>query len=315
MSDWRFWVAAMAGYGGVSALLLVRAGQRPRDRMVDAWAEAHGLDLAQPERDLVAAWLRRSRWWRTVGFVLPFLLIGIGKAYWNSIHSGAFQPLPLRLGWWLVPVGYLVGVVAAETTWRHPLATPTTPASAAPPVAPGLGTPQEQAMRAAALIPRDPRDYLPAWLPRATAAVTLAVVLAGVLIALPPAGLAAGWTRSPSAAVVNAAVAVVVTGAGYLLTRWLVARRQPLTPGYRLELDDALRATSVHATAAACLAFVLLLLSRQLDQLAGVASVGVGSVFLVANLACIGAAIGCLVDLAQRHRWTVRRGIQARAGA
>jgi hypothetical protein len=307
MTKTLFWLPSVAFYVVPSVVVLIWAARAPRQRSIDAWAGAHGLDLDPAERRLVTGWLRRSLRLRTVGFLLPFLAVGLAGTFWEVVNPETPRPLVLRLGWWLAPVGYLVGVIVAEVSRRRspPAALPDqapAPTGAPPGAGPG--------MRAAALVPRRLGDYLPAWLPHTTRLLALAAVAAGVALVPLPVRTGQGWTDDPALALGTGLAALLVAGATELLARWLVGRSQPLTKGYRLALDDALRSTSVHATAAAGLALVLLLLARQLNQLAGVDAPGIGWVAVFAGAACLGAAFGCLVDLAQRHRWTVKRSLR-----
>jgi hypothetical protein len=327
-TDIWFWFWSLAFYLGLSAIVLTRSARAPRQRYLDAWAGAHGLDLDPTERRMVAAWLRRSRWLRAVGFVLPFLSIGLGRTFWGAANPETPFPLPHRLDWWLALIGYLLGVIVAGVSRRRSLPAPATgqgtnpgsqgpvPANADDPPTvvggpvPGAGPD----LRAAALVPRRLGDYLPTWLLRTTRLVALAAATAGVALVLLPIRSGQGWTDDPVAALGTGLTAVLVAGATELLARWLVGRRQPVTQGFRLALDDALRSTSVHATAAAGLALVLLLLARQFDHLVGVDAPIIGWVAFLGSLACLGAAIGCLIDLAQHHRWTVRRSLLQPAG-
>jgi hypothetical protein len=270
---------------------------------------------------MVTAWLRRSRWLRAVGFVLPFLSIGLGRTFWGAVNPETPFPLPHRLDWWLALIGYLLGVIVAEVSRRRSPSAPATGQAPVPagaddrPIAVGGHVPGAGPdLRAAALVPRRLGDYLPAWLPRTTRLVALATATAGVALVLLPIRSGQGWTDDPVAALGTGLTAVLVAGASELLARWLVGRRQPITQGYRLVLDDALRSTSVHATAAAGLALVLLLLARQFDHLVGVDAPIIGWVGFLGSLACLGVAIGCLIDLAQHHRWTVRRSHLQPAG-
>jgi hypothetical protein len=328
MDIW-FWFWSLTFYLGLSAIVLTRSARAPRQRYVDAWAGAHGLDLDPGERRMVTAWLRRSRWLRAVGFVLPFLSIGLGRTFWAAVKPETPFPLSHRLDWWLALIGYLLGVIVAEVSRRRSPPAPATGQGTSPgsnqapvpadaddrPIAdtgpvPGAGPD----LRAAALVPRRLGDYRPAWLPRTTRLVALATAAAGVALVLLPVRSGQGWTDDPVAALGTGLTAVLVAGATELLARWLVGRRQPITQRYRLALDDALRSTSVHATGAAGLALVLLLLARQFDHLAGVDAPIIGWVGFLGSLACLGVAIGCLIDLAQHHRRTVRRGLLQPAG-
>ena len=216
-TDIWFWFWSLAIYVGLSAILLTRTARAPRQRYVDAWAGAHGLDLDPGERRMVTAWLRRSRWLRAVGFVLPFLSIGLGRTFWGAVNPETPFPLPHRLDWWLALIGYLLGVIVAEVSRRR---SPPAPATGQAPVPAGaddrpiaVGGHVSGAgpdLRAAALVPRRLGDYLPAWLPRTTRLVALAAATAGVALVLLPIRSGQGWTDDPVAALGTGLSAVLV---------------------------------------------------------------------------------------------------------
>lgn len=200
------------------------------------WAARKGLDTATPVQ--VARELRRLRVWRTVPAVLG---AGIGAgpssayARWLDVHGlgraaegmviseasmvWPFDPLTLALA------GYLVGLVIAESTRRHP----------------SPGSP------VARLTARVPSNYLtrPArWIPIVLAVLTL--VAATVARA---AGEAVWWP-----AAVAVALAVVV----HAVQRWVVRRPQRLDHPHDLHVDDVLRSSAAHGLTGASGALLLI---------------------------------------------------------
>lgn len=200
------------------------------------WSARKGL--ATPPPVWVTDELRRLRVWRTVPAVFG---AGIGAgpsaayARWLEVHGPAraaegmvlseasmawpFDPLTLAL------VGYLVGLVIAEATRRHP--------------APGSS--------AARLTARVPANYLtrPArWIP---------VVFAGVTLLAATVARAAGETVWwPAAAAVGLAAVVVV------VQRWVVRRPQRLERPDDLHVDDVLRSSAAHGLSGASGALLLI---------------------------------------------------------
>ena len=57
-------------YGIVSFIAVVRAWGYPSKDALDRWMANHGLATESPSRSLVSTYLRRTRWIRTVGFLL-----------------------------------------------------------------------------------------------------------------------------------------------------------------------------------------------------------------------------------------------------
>ncbi len=212
---------------------------RPEKRLVDAWADEHGLALTPENRPLVARYLRKSRVLRTWGGVAGALLPSMVEFAW----SGRVQVLgfgtdgesaPLAFG--TIYVGYLIGALCAELS---------------------LARPPAGRRRAASLVRRELGHYLPRSLIRAQRAAAVAGGLGTLALDLVPYPES---VSSPGAAsLVVGAVVVLAFGAGLeAIERWLVRRPQPFTSPPLVAADDAIRAQSIHALAAAGLALQLL---------------------------------------------------------
>jgi hypothetical protein len=217
---------------------LVRA-YRFDDRVAERWAGDHGHELTAESRPLVRRHLRRSRLWRTWGGVLGATL----PTLIDYVLNGRVQVLGFGtdgesapLGFGAIFVGYLLGVLAAETTLPRP---------AGP-------------RRAAILAPRRLEEYLSG---RAILAQRAGAVAAALGI------LALGAVQYPSsvdtpgaAGMVTFAAGVLAFGAGVeAIERWLVRRPQPFTSSELVAADDAIRAQSIQAFAGAALALLLLI--------------------------------------------------------
>ena len=247
---WTVWAAAC---GWLATATVLAARRRPGPGELAGWARRHGLtDLDREQGRLVERYLRRSRWFRTLGGAVPFLAATLPYALWASIRGlptpAALHALGPRS--WLG--GYMLGVLVAEYTWPRP---------------------HPATVRSAALAPRRLVDYLPAWViaaQRLTALATVALVAAVAWLPVTPAaaGLHGALLTGREGALANAAVAVGSVLAVESLLRRVVRRPQPVTTAESLAVDDALRSTSIHAAAGAGLAVVLLTLSLQLDLLA-----------------------------------------------
>jgi hypothetical protein len=266
---------------------LLRAYRLP-DSFVERWARDRGVELTGETRPVVRAYLRRARvmrtWGGVAGAVLPSLLEWVLTGRVQVLGFGTDgESAPLGFG--AIFVGYLLGVLAAETTLPRP---------AGP-------------RRAASLAPRRLEDYLSrrALLAQRTATATAAAVL-GILavdvVPYPPS-----FNTPGVAGMVAFALGVLAFGAGTeMIERWLVRRPQPFTSPELVAADDAMRAQSIQAFAGAALALLLLLccgvaLGLQASE-AGVLQatmIPVAAILLFASLAaCRGIGDGA---------WQVRR--------
>jgi hypothetical protein len=278
------WTLAITIATAALCSLLYWAAKPPDAAAIANWAARYDLVPDPDERPYLGRQLRRGRWLRTLGFVVPFVIGGGATLWWGMAHDKPLLPFPLRLlanptAW---AVGYLLGAVAAELT--------------RPGAHPGR-------LRTAALAPRRLADYLPAWMLWAERAVVVAV------LALVPVGSRGEpWVQGHGITIGIAAIAVAALVEVTL--RMMVRRRQPVANARELAIDDALRSTSIHRAAGAGLAALLFLLP---SQLSGPKFTGpwwvIGG---VVGLLCYGLAIGCWKDLTSPLWWPVRRGLDPR---
>jgi hypothetical protein len=276
------WVLVITTAVALLAALLRWAARPPDTAAIAQWAARYNLTLHPDDHHHLSQQLRRGRWLRTLGFVVPFVIGEGATVWWGVAYAQPLPPFPLRLlaapsAW---AVGYLLGAVAAELTRRPP---------------------HPRQLRAAALVPRRLADYLPAWMLRAERALALAV-----LALAPLASQGVSWTRSRNVTTTVAAVAIAALVE--LSLRAMVRRPQPVATAGELAVDDALRSTSVHRAAGAGLAALLFLLGNQIGGLGGHWWALTGGLGLV----CYGLAVGCWKDLTSPVRWRIRRGVGPR---
>jgi hypothetical protein len=272
--EWiSFLVAIVTGFAGV---LLVRARRPLPAAKVDAWAERFGLELDDGERKRVAAYLRRGRWWRTVGGTVPWLALTL----LDVIAAAAFDRQvegSVRLAWLLIPAGYLTAAVLAEATASRPR--------------PGAA--------GAALTPRTLDGYLPRWVLAVLRVTALGVAATGVIVLVMPIK-PEGWVRHSAAALVTAGIAVVMAVVVEVVLRRVVALPQPAVSDRALALDTALRSASIRTIAGAGIALLLHLLATQVVRL-GAANVPGTATFALFLLSPVleGLAIGSWRDMAR----------------
>ena len=205
-------------------------GRRPHadDAELSRWVDATGVELTPESSRIVQrslTWGRRCRRiGALVGFLSPWLFSGISG---RSIEEGGWA-LSLML------VGYLLGALVAEVAVdraREP------------------GT-------AAVVRPRRLADYLPMWLltlQRALGGLAVVMILPYALVQpgadvyLPGVGTIALFGLG------GASIAVLVE----IIERRIVARRQSAADIADVQVDDALRSTSLHVVAGAGLALLI----------------------------------------------------------
>lgn len=153
---------------------------------------------------------------------------------------GAVVPFGTRIPGLEMVAGYLVGALAAELTESR------------------LRRPDQAA---ASLTPRSLSDYLPPGMLLALRATALgAVALVPLFLVLPRrVALGAHPRLMVAAALVVVTAALVEVG-----LRLIVRRPQPAASADLVAADDAIRSASIHATAGAGLAIVVLLASTEL---------------------------------------------------
>jgi hypothetical protein len=131
-------------------LLIALAFRTPSARYVERWAANRGLELTDTNRDLVRAYITRTRRLRTIGGAVGFLVVEVPASLYNLVDPASELGralLRLAMGWWTlgtgtVIVGYLTGALVAELS---------------------LARPRAGQRSRAALVPRDVKQYVTPW--------------------------------------------------------------------------------------------------------------------------------------------------------
>jgi hypothetical protein len=238
------------------------------DRAIGEWTRRYGL-LDEPfQRPLVSGYLRRTRRWRAGGAVAGAL--GAVSVTALTDGSAALPDLAIVAG------GYLLGAIVAEVLTARP------------------GS--ETSVRGASLETRRVGDYLPSYALFSLALATLATLTLIPMAIWNERGVYTFVVEvpGPAALAVGLATCLPVSLVVSVTVRAMVRRPQPAVDPNLITVDDAIRSASIHATAAAGLAYVLLVLSWGMPALirhVGPASLGhslltwAGSGFLVAAIA------------------------------
>lgn len=274
--------------GVLVAIVAIGLGRRrgTDDAEVRSWVDATGIEVSPDNTLVVRRYLLWS--WRgrrvgaLAGFLSPWLYSAISG---QSINEGGWA-ISLML------VGYLLGALVAEVVvnrGREPAAI-------------------------AMMQPRRLIDYLSRrllTLQRALGALALAMIFPYVLLQptasvdLPGAGTIALYGLA------GASIAVVVE----MIERRIVARRQSLSDITDVEVDDAMRSTSIHVVAGAGLALLIqfagpLVAITLVAGIPGEAGGVVGAVTLVLLLLL---SLACWTNVAHPTRYRVRRGVRRAA--
>jgi hypothetical protein len=271
----------------VAAVALVHAVMSPSDGRVARWSSHHGLAVTDSNRSVVAGYLRRTRSLEVAGATLGWLS--------SPVYVGIVgRPFPLGDSWVVLAVaGSLLGAALAELTFlgqRQPL----------------------PAVRAAMLTPRMLTDYVPGAVMWAIRALPVAAVALAIAYAVAPKDLQR--SVDPSIGFMLAMALLVVAFA--VLIDWflktIVSRPQPAITNDLLAADDALRAGSIHALAAAALALILLSVGWALVSLGGVtADAQAGEVLPWLGAACDVGALIVWIGLGHAANWRVHRDAPA----
>ena len=272
----------------LGGLVAVRAVRPLLSVEVDRWLQAHGLDVGADSRAVVARHLQRSRRWRAAGLLPPYVAGTTATGIWVMLYSRDYPPEPWHTlgnpGTWIAC--YALGAVLAELTRPRPF--------------PAAGD------RAAALLPRQPRQYLPGWvLPACWAAAAGAVLVTLALRWLPLQDEPTGADRS---GLLVAASAVDMAALLHVVIRVVLRRRQPYASTEQLAVDDALRSACLHRVAGAGMAFVLLVLAGAVWNLAVVVDLPPLR-FLLPVIVMVGLlpAAWCAFVGLRAERWRVPR--------
>ncbi len=212
-------------FGATTLFGLVRAHRYPNQDQLTRWMSDHGLNPDASTRRNIAAYLKRTRWIRTVGFLAGFNVPFV----WMWITRSAYRVNEVSNYWWVV--GFGIGILLAEIVRPQPH---------------GLATAAE---------PRRLAQYLPdftrfdRWI-----LVGLAVLLTLASIALPVKGIVSPNEASiPRNDVVwylgMSAVTIVVIVITRLAQELIVRRRQSFDDLHEVQADDAMRSASIQGLA------------------------------------------------------------------
>jgi hypothetical protein len=269
----------------IAAIWISRRTQA-EDAELGRWTDATGVGLTPESSLVVQRYLFLSRRCRRVGalvgFLSPWLYSSISG---RSIDEGGWA-LSLML------VGYLLGALAAEVVVHRAQEPGTT----------------------AVMQPRRLVDYLPVrllTLQRALGVLAPAMILPyafvqpGADIDLPGVGTIALFGLG------GAAIAVIAE----VIERRIVARRQSLADIHDVEVDDALRSTSIHVVAGAGLALLIqfagplvaITLAAAIPGEAGGIVAGVMLVLLML------LSLACWINVAHPTRYRIRGGMRSQA--
>ncbi|MFN2556983.1 MAG: hypothetical protein ABR592_08945 [Nitriliruptorales bacterium] len=290
----------------VVGLLVVRAFMPPSPSAVERWAQARDVRLTARSSELVPAYLRRTRRFRTLGGVMGFLVWLLpGIVYDLTPTTWAWRGTLLEETsagvWWPLVVGYLLGALAAELSiararygdfpGRPPGDFPGSPGS-----------------RRASLVPRRVDDYLDPFARNGLRVfATLHVLLVPVAAVLPLLPrLQSGPSVTRFGLVAAAAVGIVLVVEW--LQRLIVRRPQPFAADDLVTADDAVRGSSVHACAGVGLTLVMTLVADELWMLG--ASTGFRLLrwtLLLLGLVVFGGGLGIWLGYGTTHARAVRR--------
>lgn len=249
---------------GVAAVALWR---RPDRQSVERWAQDSGLRLTSDNRAYVASYLRRTRAFRLFGGLFGLFLP------WFVLQSSLPRPFDFSL--FRAMLGYLLGALVAELTFKRP----------------------QGELPSASLVPRSVSDYLARWY-----RISLGVAAGlGLGLTLWYNTLPDRETSGPSAPPPTIVLVVMIVGAWLtveLFQRYIVARRQPADNLDLVRADDAIRSASIHAVAGAGLALELLVGSVMSGEIAGTFTDTLTSWSLGgAALVLFGSALGSWIHL------------------
>ena len=224
-------------------LFVVSLARRSGNDVVAEWASSRGLVLTPANRPMVAWYLenaRSLRWLGAIGGIVlpPLVALALG-----------FRIKGVPTGWVWVFAGYLVGALYAEAALVRPA--------------------RAACARAAALLTRDLRDYLPGrrlWAQRGLGVVGVVVAVAAALVAYPDEPNA--FRPIVAGAVVGGVAAGVLGVVLEALQRWVGRRPQPVSAPDLVAADDAIRSQSVHSILGSGIAVQLLLVSPAFMALA-----------------------------------------------
>jgi hypothetical protein len=276
------------------AVAVASRGFHVDESYVDRWVASANVQLSGQSRETVRRYLTWSRRLRTVGaligFLVPFAYVRLTGGRDNGWE------LPLML------VGYLLGAAIAEVVFNRP---------------------RRQA-GSALLVPRRLDDYLPAYVIILQRGLAIACVAAALVYATFPHDLAlgtlpdplrsfrsVGWLASSLGLVAFGVLGVLLAGGIEWLQRMIIGRPQPAVGANELEVDDAMRSSSLHVLAGAGIGLLLNVLAVEVSVFLAALTPS-GPSFLrwllpVIALVLWVASIAFWIDLSKPHGFKVRR--------
>lgn len=271
------------------ALVVARRGFRVDDEYVDRWAGSANVELTEERRPVLRRYLAWSRRSRTAGALAGFLAPVVASQIAGTPEDPA--------GWSVVLMitGYLLGALFAEIVIHRPR--------------PG--------QRIALLVPRRLGDYLPR---HVLVLQRVLGILAGSMVVV--YALVEPHARLPKIPSIAQAAALGLTGVVIAvgieaLERRIVARRQPAATVGDVELDDAMRSSSLHVLAGVGVALLVYIAGGLV--LLTIASAIPEAVFEVIGipltLLLFASALFAWAHLSKPNGFTVRRGGHVRMPA
>lgn len=272
----------------VVAVVALRA-QPDQRRLVERWARDSGLRLTPANRPLVASYLRRTRRLRVAGGLIGFFLPLLALFFGPLLGAEGPLPKPFDFGLFDALVGYLLGAVIAELSFKRP----------------------RGELPSASLVARSVSDYLAHWYRIALRiGASLGILVATWYQTIP--GREPSAASAPPSLIVLLVIVVGTWLTVELLERYIVARPQPAVNIDLLRADDAIRSASIHALAGAGLALELVVASVVLGEIAATYESGVAVWSLgVAAVVLFGCGLGSWIHLTRPFR---RRELHPSAG-
>ncbi len=250
-------------------LALTRAVGFPSTRVLDAWMAGHGLEPDGHGRALIRTYLSRSRWIRTVGFLLGW----VGAVVYSAgFRTGDDTPLVF----WVMGGAFVASVLVAELCRPQPDGEVTSTS------------------------PRDRYTYVPAF----TRADQL--VLMGLFLVPLQIGVARDLDLS---VVLLAAIGAAVVLALSLLTQeWILRRPQRAATVELLRVDDAMRSHNATGTAGLGFGGAAVLLGVSLGEVAQELPIWLALPLLLASGICNFGGLAVAVGLLNlNNKWIVPR--------
>ncbi|MGA9595763.1 MAG: hypothetical protein WBV06_06385 [Acidimicrobiia bacterium] len=275
-------------FGGVTVVGILRAVLYPSQKALDSWMIGHGLRKGAQTRPRVAAYLRRTRWIRTIGFLagwnVPFV--------WMWVTRSAYRMDDLGTYWWLI--GFAAGIILAEVTRPH---------------ASGGSVTVE---------PRELRQYLPGFTRIDNC------ILAGLALLMAGAGsiLPLGTIRLPGEHVPTrhdtiwyvglALAALSIIAATRIAQEFVVRRRQSFDDLDDLQADDAMRSASIQGLAGLGYGGPMWLVAAMAWDLARTTNSPIAWVFGVLGILLLFGGLGMLLGFPRLNtKWIVPRAREA----